>query len=243
MFIFISVQLVLYGTFLYLDLTDGSILISNLIKFSTVILCLLYVLFAKSEQGGTQLNLLRLALLFTVVSDLFILILDYYFYGVLTFIIAQQIYGIRLSYFYLRKNGSAWLRDLSASFFILAGFQVMTSAVLILLLTWLGVRTDRLLIASVFYFISILTNVVRSIITTVRYPGIAGIRIFTAGIILFLFCDINVGLFNLSGFLDVGEGLFKTVYAAASILMWAFYAPSQVLISLSSDINRQIQQK
>lgn len=48
-------------------------------------------------------------------------------------------------------------------------------------------------------------------------------RLFAAGLTLFVCCDLCVGLFNL--------GL---VYSFASVGMWLFYLPSQVLIVLSA---------
>jgi hypothetical protein len=63
--------------------------------------------------------------------------------------------------------------------------------------------------------------------------------IFAAGLVLFLLCDINVGLFNLSGFVSVTGRVVEILYSLSSILMWTFYAPSQVLIAISSDNFRQ----
>lgn len=103
-----------------------------------------------------------------------------------------------------------------------------------MLLNFLNVNTDALLTVSVFYFISICTNVVRSIKLSLHYSNKRGIRCFAVGFLLFLLCDINVGLFNLSGFLSVGP-VYDIIYGISSILMWTFYAPSQVLIALSVD--------
>jgi hypothetical protein len=52
--------------------------------------------------------------------------------------------------------------------------------------------------------------------------------------VLFLLCDINVGIFNLSGFIALPERIYQMMYSVSSILMWTFYAPSQVLIALST---------
>jgi len=62
------------------------------------------------------------------------------------------------------------------------------------------------------------------------------IRLFAWGMVLFLLCDINVGIFNLSGFINVGP-VYEVLYGISSISMWLFYAPSQVLIVLSGDSN------
>jgi hypothetical protein len=58
--------------------------------------------------------------------------------------------------------------------------------------------------------------------------------------VLFLLCDINVGLFNLSDFITPSPA-YNIIYSISSILMWTFYAPSQVLIALSVENEKKVQ--
>jgi hypothetical protein len=51
--------------------------------------------------------------------------------------------------------------------------------------------------------------------------------------VLFLLCDLNVGVFNLTGFVSVNSSWFHNLYAISAIAMWLFYLPAQVFISLS----------
>lgn len=218
---FILIQLILYFSFLYLDLLGGSIIMSNYIKFAVVTLCLIYVLF----NGNTERHLffLRLAMIFTLISDVLILLSDYYFCGVLTFIIAQQFHGIRISVL----RGKMGEKDMIIRLLL----QAIISLLICLTLWKLNIRINGLLAASIFYFTCILTNTVRSLRLAAVIRDKKSIYL-AAGMVLFLLCDINVGLFNLSDFLSVGQ-VYNKIYFASSILMWTFYAPSQVLISLS----------
>ena len=62
-----------------------------------------------------------------------------------------------------------------------------------------------------------------------------GVRyiVFAVGLCLFIGCDVCVGIYNLSSFIDVG----LTARAAETFvfLSWTFYLPSQVMIALSTD--------
>jgi len=175
---------------------------------------------------------IRLALLFTVISDLFILILDYYFYGVLTFIIVQQLYGLRNSMVMQESRDISSNRSLWKSFLLRLILQAVIAGALNYLLVQAGVVPEKLLIATVFYFVCIISNVIIAIKTAIDIRNKENL-LFAVGMFLFLLCDINVGLFNLSGFVSMPKELYHILYACSSILMWAFYAPSQVLLTLS----------
>lgn len=232
--LFILTQIVLYAAFLTTDITGGSITFSNIIKFTIIILCFCYALFLGKGADKSILFCMKMALFFTLVSDLFILLLDYYYYGVLTFIFAQQLYGIRLSMEKYNINIEAEQKLLRRSFLIRLAIQALLMVIICVILMKIGTKLDDLLIASVFYFISIATNTLYSIIIAAKRRGKRDLFLFTVGISLFLLCDINVGLFNLSGYITLPKNLDMIVYAVSSILMWTFYAPSQVLIALST---------
>ena len=51
-------------------------------------------------------------------------------------------------------------------------------------------------------------------------------RLFSAGLLLFLCCDVCVGLFQYAWLLPAAAGF-------ARVGMWLFYLPAQVLITLS----------
>lgn len=237
--LFLMIQVSLYTVFLTLDLTNGSIQLSNWIKFCIIIICFCYallfsrkyILLEKGDVGRSILFLLQTAMLFTLISDLLILILDYYFYGVLTFIVVQLLHGLRLI---IVDRG--WHKNtayISAALLRRILLQVAVTCVVCYLLLLQGVIINQLLIVSVLYFIGILSNAISAVHIVVKDPKDKGNLIFAIGIFLFLLCDINVGVFNMSGFITLPQRTYEVMYCISSILMWTFYAPSQVLITLS----------
>ena len=247
--LFIAVQAVLYLSFLTIDIIGGSVGLSSGIKFTVIILCFCYVLICKESDSKSFLYISQAALFFTVISDLFILLLNQYFYGVLTFVIVQQLYGLRLdltaesskenkkeSNINNKKESNIEKRILRI-FTIRFSIQAVVTILLCLILRTFGVVLQGLLIITAFYFISIVTNVIRAVIGAVRGRKAKGISygslLFAIGMVLFLFCDINVGLFNMAYFIILTKTQYHLLYSISSILMWAFYAPAQVLIAMS----------
>lgn len=233
-YIFIIMQLILYGAFLTMDILESNIPLSNKIKFAVVVLCFIYAINIGLKNRSREHRFLIYALAFTLVSDMLILLSDFYLYGVMTFILAQQLYGMRITELNKRELDTISPKSLHRDFAIRLLYQG-TFVFLLGILLWLAnVNIDALLAVSIFYFISICTNVLRILKLSVKFYDRKDIMYFAIGMVLFLLCDINVGLFNLSGFLPISSA-YEVVYNISSILMWTFYAPSQVFIALSSD--------
>lgn len=187
------------------------------LKYSGVLLCL--------AASGALLYFLKLgkdavtvfcALVFTAVSDLFILVLDdYYEVGLVTFIITQSLYLFRL---YCGRLQRIWIT--------LAVRAVLAAAVLGLVG---GLAGLSLLVAEVGLYIVMLTvNCVEAflLIRRGRYNVL-----FAVGLLLFLCCDVCVGLHNAGNVLGLNLPARLCVFASWAI--WIFYMPSQVLITLS----------
>lgn len=252
--IFVILQIILYVAFLFLDFIGTKTFLSERIKFTMIILCFCYALFYKNRANKSIVFCMKTALLFTVISDLFLLIMDYHVIGVLTFIIAQQLYGAALL---LKTHGNFKdnkidrglegkverernsgikenrIKDLPWKLIKRIALQTVFAFIICISLIAAGIQADTLLISSIFYFISILTNTIHAIYYAYHNPKDSAARFFALGLVLFVLCDINVGLFNLSSFLPLSQELYGGIYAASSLLMWIFYAPSQVLIALS----------
>ncbi len=230
--IFLLLQAILYVAFLTLDITGGSIRLSVGIKYSIIILCFCYALLIGSACKSIVFytSLLQAGLFFTLISDLFILILDYYFYGVLVFILVQQLYSIRLIILRCQMTDKT---EWGIAYAKRVVVQVGIAAVVCLVLGLTGITLEGLLIASVLYFISILFNTIMAIRLVHSNRKNRGFLLYAVGMALFLLCDINVGLFNLTGFIAMPEKIYSVIYSFSSILMWTFYAPSQLLIALS----------
>lgn len=249
-------QAALYASFLTLDLTGGSSTLSSYIKFSMIVLCFCYVLFyciinflcdKESSASKPMVRFRRThartdrsifcylvaALFFTLVSDIFLLLTDLYLYGVLTFILVQQLHHVRLILYRGKEEEQTGKRSLTRIYLLRVVIQAVTVAIILFVLVKAGVSLDGLLIASVFYFIGIASNTILAIRTALQNRKDRGMACLAFGMVLFLLCDINVGLFNIAGYISLPESVYELVYTASSLLMWVFYAPSQVLIALS----------
>lgn len=264
-FVFAAVQLLLYISFIILDLTGKKVGLSNAVKFATICLCFCYVLSLRNHNRSISYTM-KAAMLFTLISDLFILLLDYYLYGIFTFIIVQLLYNYRISShnasstYYAAKSeedeaiskaipvenarGKASSDITDKAILGLAGkifigrliIQLILSACICLLLALLGIELVSLLIAAVIYFTGLTINTIRAFAAAIKESGDISMRLFAAGLLLFLLCDINVGLFNLSSFIELPRDIYSAVYSISSVLMWGFYTPSQTLISLSAGL-------
>ena len=213
------VELFLYTLFLYFDFNDINIEISNWLKYVGIIICFLASLIPIFSKNSAKFQyFIPFSLFFTLVSDYFLLIntdKNLYIFGVVIFIIVQLSYFIYIET--LKKNKTSFLISLI--------FRIILSSILIIVLSI--IRFDLLSIVSACYFVELLMNFITSLslIKINKY-----FLIFSIGLLLFIGCDISVGLTNL----DLFEGHIKNL---VSNLMWIFYLPSQVLISFSNYIN------
>ena len=168
-----------------------------------------------------------------MVSDIFLLFTDLYFCGVLTFILVQQLHHARLILYRGKDRGHAGKRLLTRVFFLRVAIQAVATIVILFVLAQFNVSLDGLLIASVFYFLCIIGNTILAVESALQNRKDRGMACLAFGMVLFLLCDINVGLFNIAGYISLPENFYEFIYTASSHLMWVFYAPSQVLIALS----------
>lgn len=213
--LFIAIETVIYVVFNVLAATGAPDPIY--LKYSGVLLCLavLFAIIFMPDRGRDNAVMLA-ALFFTAISDLFILVLDkYYEIGLVSFIIVQSIYLYRLYADRLKK--------------IYITLAVRLTVMLALIITFAVLGMLNLLVAECAIYITMLVgNVVDSFIICKKS---ARNLIFAIGLLLFLGCDICVGLHNFGSVLNVSLPSWLISFAAFAI--WAFYLPSQVLITLS----------
>ncbi|MEA4933093.1 MAG: hypothetical protein VB071_05825 [Lawsonibacter sp.] len=201
---FLIVQVILYLLLLSRDLA-GAGDETVLLKYGSIVLCLLFSTYW-SIRGGDKLVTAALAL--TLGADTFLLLLNRdYLLGVLLFCGVQGVYLIRI---YQKNGGSAlWVMRLGC-------------CLLAYLMLWKMGRMNLLNALAVFY----ITNFAWNAIQSLTLSGLLA-RLFSAGLMLFLCCDLCVGVFN-------QPDLFPdSWYLFATIAMWLFYLPAQVLIVLS----------
>ncbi len=202
--LFLALEGLIYVRFLFLDLV-GQGAAGNSVKYLGIILCTLFA-WHQGVHGGSRL--VAWALTLTLGADWFLLMLDrYYALGLLLFCGVQGLYLLRIS----RANGGRTLW----------GARLVLCLLSPALLAVLGRLTGENLLALI-YFSNFLCNVALA----VRLPRGWG-RQFALGLTLFLCCDVCVGIFQSPGLLP------PALEAFASLGMWLFYLPGQVLIVLS----------
>lgn len=202
----------IYTSFLILDIIWTGSLPVTIIKYTGVVLCLVYA-FKKWQKD----YLLQIALLFTLLADT-ILVFDHTSaVGVFVFCIAQ--------FFHMARLGQFYFNPVSFVFYLLILLLVAAFG--------LTLRLEIMYPLAATYLVTLMFNVFlsyrwnRSAHTT---PSLCAI----VGFVLFFCCDFNVGISYFSAI-----GVFPiTLLAPANYLAWAFYYPSQVLISNSSKENR-----
>ena len=211
--IFVVVEIVLYALFLSEDFGSAGVGANEWLKYSTVALAFLFALthfvFCGKGKDLSDVVLLVLGLALTLVSDYFLLVKgDYFEIGLSTFICAQICYFARI------KRGKIWL--ISS---IVVRVLLSVAGIIALCLTGYG---EALYLLVAVYFVQLVGNFVENVIvaaTTKDKTERLNAILLSAGFLLFIGCDISVGVMNLFG--EAGE------------YIWLFYTPSQVLIALS----------
>lgn len=231
---FIAAELFLYLIFMKGDLygypkTDTV----TILKFVSILLCNVFVLAGAFKYRKMDNYLLAGALLFTGVSDYFLLFTNNFTFGMFTFCIVQILYLVRL--WLLEEGNNKGKRGIAIRFLI----NVLLWALALLVFFELKVPVNLLLTIAVFYFLSISHNVITAVKNAAYRPDRRNL-VFAAGMVLFLLCDINVGIYNMSGFVPVGNVVFEKLYHFAEVAMWLFYLPAQVCIAISGKIGQNV---
>jgi hypothetical protein len=213
-YVFWSLQIINYICFMILDVCNRYVGLSSKIKYVSIILCFLYVILGKRKERSEYIVA---GLFFTAVSDYFLLFTDYYAAGMLSFSVVQTIYGI-----YCSKNLKQYIWK--------EGLQLcMIGVILLGIHITLPVELDIVLLLSIYYFVHLVSNVLCS---WFRSREGKERKLFAIGMTAFLLCDIHVAIFNAGSYLTFGSSsVYQIMYAVATVAMWFYYLPSQVLIA------------
>ena len=209
--VFLGTEGGLYTLFLILDLLghwDWSVPV----KYASIVVCLFFSL------GGKRL--MACAMAFTLLADTFLLLLDaHYLAGVASFCAVQILYLLRI------RGWGGWPLPLWAA--LRGGLFAAALAI-----SAAGGILTSLTAVSAFYFTQLLCSAAESFPLARRgRPHL----LFSAGLLLFIGCDLCVGLHNLPGLL--GADPTAPIFSFAAVGMWLFYLPSQVLLALSGREN------
>lgn len=207
------IVLIIYMTYISVELLNLKINLSmKIIKYISILLCFLITLLLEgNEINKLDMRLLQLGMLLTTIADLFLVILDYHNPGVITFSIVQIIYIFR----YTQGKFMNIVKPLIKIFIIITSIYILINRYIF--------TVDLTILLGLFYSICILISLSKSIEAgrKGKYPNLNKNMIIW-GMILFVLCDINVALTRIE--------IFKEI---TSSLIWVFYLPSQVLLSLS----------
>ena len=172
--IFLAIEIILYVTFLYLDITNQYLSISKASKFTGILICFLFVLLpyrGKAKDDLEDKKILSYALLFTLFSDYILMFTNNIIVGLISFIIVQFIYLKRiyrwkfdcgkpsLNRYYFR-NIIIWL------FVLLMFLTVITIINKNQLISQvfpfnLGLSDNLVIVLATLYFISLIFNFIR----------------------------------------------------------------------------------
>ncbi|MBQ9782050.1 MAG: hypothetical protein IJW26_02590 [Clostridia bacterium] len=222
-----TIKTILFLTFLlaigvlyYLTLFVGGN-IGNTSSFIIVALCFIYSLLYLDVKNFKILT--QIALCFTVLADVFLVLLiprttQNQSIAMTFFTVTQLAYLVRLV-----KEQKSKTTNLINLYIRLPLIAVMLFVAYIVLKE----KTNYLVIISVIYYVNLLLNVTFAFINVKKVPLLA------IGLLLFMLCDTVVGLQVMTNSFIPIQNDFITFINSFN-LAWLFYAPAQVLLSISA---------
>lgn len=205
--------LIIYISFISVEIFKIETKISmNSIKYISIVFCFLITLISKENIiNKRDIKLLQIGMFFTLIADLFLVILDYHIAGVITFAIVQMIYITR----YTEGKSSYIIKGLIGGF--------ISISIIYFVINRYVIKFEYLILIGFFYAICIFISILKSIEARKKntYPK-PNKNMIIWGMILFALCDLNVALARI-----------ESIHNISSSLIWIFYLPSQVLLSLS----------
>jgi uncharacterized membrane protein YhhN len=163
-----------------------------------------------SAYSSRDAKLQCACLAITVLADYFLLLTDLFAFGICIFLVAHLIALARY-----RK--SLWPK-----------MAVLCTAIALLAVSLPALGAEDMsstnTMLGIIYGVLILTVTICTFLYKQPKQNAFCSRL---GMCLFLLCDLNVAMHNT---LDAGEAW----YAASGVLMWVFYLPAQILLSISA---------
>ena len=212
--VFLAIELVLYSLILT---TGGDVLVWS--SYLSIVICFCHPLLNLKNSD----RWIVAGLACTVMADLFLVVWSpiQRTWGMAFFLIAQILYAIRL-YRFGRSRVLLIVRLVAIGLGEAVAVWVLKE------------KTDLLALLSICYYVNLIANILQAAV------GGKENRMFLMGLILFLLCDTVIGLQVAAGtYLPIGADsvLYKIIFMDFH-LSWAFYLPSQVIISLCARYKR-----
>ena len=194
---------------------------SSLLCFSLI--AFVFIFSAVNYKRSRTWLLITLGLTFTLCAD-YCLVLSSptkQLLGTCFFLVVQTIYFV---YIFLQEK-----RIIVRRIHVIARLVLIVISVVACILV-LKEKTNALAIVSIIYYANLITNLIFAFIDRNWFFGIA--------LTLFALCDVCVGLTVLSNSylqFESSSILYKLAYPNVN-LAWIFYSPSQIMISIQSQM-------
>ncbi|MCQ3035559.1 MAG: lysoplasmalogenase [Bacilli bacterium] len=212
--IFIALELCLYIMILFLPKYIPY-------KYPAYISILLAFAFSLFQIKNKDMFFEIVALCFTLVSDTFLVMVEPQnkLFGMIFFLVVQIAHMLYIHNYLTKKE-----QIISLS--IRLGLMVISSVACVLVLKK---NTDAVSILSMLYITNLVINIVFSFYKSKK------LLLFAIGLVLFILCDINVGMSVLiDNYISVSsDSLIYQIFHPNFNVIWMFYVPSQTLITLN----------
>ena len=190
---FIALQALIYAAILYGDFSGSYP--TGVIRFCCIIICALYSLYLLGERTSIRRLLFAFIRLLTVGGDYFLTLTGRnYLAGVMLFAAIEVLYGLMLA------NRRTLLWRIGVTIMIISGLLMAG-------------KNDLLYLFAAVSLVNLCFNVIDA--------AMLGKPLLCWGFVLFLLCDVSVGMHTLGLLVQI------TYYSS-----WIFYLPSQVLLCL-----------
>lgn len=206
--IFYCLIAVMMLTYLFCDIF--SLWDSRPLKFAVSALITLFGVTAFSKK---ETKFVSIGLMFTLLADVFLVLLNKYLYGVAIFIIAQLCYAVYLSYISGKRISTELLKRIIPA--------IIASAITAML----GFKGNIVLPAA--YAVCIGINIAHSVELQIQKPSKKHLLLMI-GFIVFVIGDICVGLRHMP---FVTEDIASVLY----LITWISYPPSQIMVLTSAE--------
>lgn len=219
--IFLIIETVLYLSFLSLDI-NGFFTFSAYLKYLAIIILFVFILIKSIQMKHSFW--IPTALGFSVFADYYLLFTSRYTPGVVAFLIVQILLFLRIQ------------RLFECSLLYRVGTLIMLLVLGIVASSYLHLGLDLVGILAMIYFLCFFHNVITSVLAMIKgqHWNDKSCFLFLIGLILFFFCDIHVGIYNLSTYALITNQFLHKYESWVSIAMWLFYLPGQTLIGISN---------